>query len=350
MVSSRSAASIAPAAAVAVGVGGVLALVLVLAVGLGWFDGSSSPADPEAAAPMTATDAATVDPGDLDDAVTPDEAVAPDDAVALDEAGSDASSRADPASTAPATPSTATPTIVPSPDGEPVAVRLEVVATHPHDPTAYTQGLEVVDGLLLESTGLRGASTLRLVEPTSGEVLRSVPLADELFGEGATVVGDEVWQLTWTSGVAFLRGLDDLLPRGQAAYEGEGWGLCAEADRLVMSNGSSTLTFRDPATFEAIGSVEVRERDEPVAKLNELECVDGLVWANVFQTTRLLGIEPDSGRVVATADLAELVPAGFEGDGTNVANGVAHDPATGHFWLTGKRWPVTYEVALVPDS
>ena len=227
--------------------------------------------------------------------------------------------------------------------------RVEVVATHPHDPTAFTQGLEVVGDLLLESTGLRGESTIRLVEPTTGEVLRSRPLDPDLFGEGATVVDDEIWQLTWTSGRLLVHGLDDLEPRGQRIYGGEGWGLCAGPEHLIMSNGSSQLTIRDRTTFEIIDAVEVTDDDGPVARLNELECVGELVWANVYQTTRMVAIDPTDGRVVGSADLAGLVPPGFEGDGNNVANGIASDPATGRFWLTGKRWPVLYEVELIPE-
>ena len=224
-----------------------------------------------------------------------------------------------------------------------------MLATHPHDPSAFTQGLEVVDGLLLESTGLRGESTIRLVEPTTGEVVRSRPLDAELFGEGATVVGDEIWQLTWTSGRLLVHGLDDLEQQRQLTYGGEGWGLCAGPEHLVMSNGSSRLTIRDRATFEIVDAVEVTDPDGPVAKLNELECVGELVWANVYQTTSLVAIDPSDGRVVGSADLGDLVPPGFDGDASNVANGIAHDPATGHFWLTGKRWPTLYEVELIPE-
>ncbi len=233
---------------------------------------------------------------------------------------------------------------------EVVEYGLEVIAALPHDPDAYTQGLEVVDGLLLESTGLRGESSIRVVDPATGQPVRSSPLDADLFGEGATVVGDEIWQLTWTSETLLIHGLDDLTERRRLRYGGEGWGLCATADRLVMSDGSSALTFRDPDTFDPIGQVQVTADGQPVAKLNELECVDGIVWANVYQTTMLVAIDPADGRVVGRADVAELVPDGFVGDGTNVANGIAHDPTTGRFYLTGKRWPVLYEVELVPMS
>lgn len=225
---------------------------------------------------------------------------------------------------------------------------LKVFATHPHDTGAYTQGLEVVGDLLLESTGLRGESTIRLVEPETGEVVRSSPLDGELFGEGATIVGDEVFQLTWTSETLLIHGLDDLTERRQIPYQGLGWGLCAMDGHLVMSDGTSLLTIRDPQSFAVLDQVQVTDEGEPVTKLNELECVDGVVWANLYQTTRLVAIDPVSGRVVGRADMASLVPDGFEGDGTNVANGIAHDPETGRFYLTGKRWPVLYEVEFVP--
>ena len=237
------------------------------------------------------------------------------------------------------------------PDREAVVeYRIDVVATHPHDTGASTQGLEMVDGVLLESTGLRGASTLRLVEPTTGEPIRTVPLDDDLYGEGATVVGQRVWQLTWTSGIAIAYDLDDLTERRRVTYEGEGWGLCAMADRLVMSNGSSLLTTRDPETFEVIDRFEVTDGGAPVPKLNELECLDGVVWANLYQSTRLVAIDAEDGRVIGSADLADLVPPGFENDRSDVANGIAHDPSTGRFWLAGKRWPVLYEVELVALS
>ncbi len=227
---------------------------------------------------------------------------------------------------------------------------LQVTETLPHDPNAYTQGLEVVDGLLVESTGLRGESSIRVVDPTTGQPIRATSLDDELFGEGATVVGDEIWQLTWTSETLLIHGLDDLTERRRLRYGGEGWGLCATADRLVMSDGSSALTFRDPTTFDPVGQVQVTDDGEPLGRLNELECVDGVVWANVYQTTMLVAIDPADGRVVGRADMAELVPDGFAGDSSNVANGIAHDPTTGRFYLTGKRWPVLYEVELVPVS
>lgn len=259
----------------------------------------------------------------------------------------DSMSTAPPATEATTPDSTSRVSPPPARPGAIVDLTVQIVATHPHDPGAYTQGLEMVDGLLLESTGLRGESTIRLVEPRTGEIRRSAALDPHHFGEGATVVDDEIWQLTWQSETLLVHGLDDLVERRRVPYRGDGWGLCATPERLIMSDGSSQLTLRDRNTFAPLGTVTVTADGVPVDKLNELECVDGMVWANVFQTTRLLAIDPTDGRVVAEADLRPLVPPGLEGDGSSVANGIAHDSTTGRFWLTGKLWPLMYEVELL---
>ncbi|MGB5758417.1 MAG: glutaminyl-peptide cyclotransferase, partial [Acidimicrobiales bacterium] len=224
-----------------------------------------------------------------------------------------------------------------------------VVATVAHDPAAYTQGLEFVDGLLLESTGLVGESSIRLVDPETGDVLAVEEVPEPLFAEGATVVGDEIWQLTWQNEVLLIRSLDDLEERRRLAYRGEGWGLCATEDRLIMSDGSSRLTFRDRETFEVLGSVEVTDGGEPLQQLNELECVGDRVWANVYLTARIVSIDPDSGAVDGSLSVEALVPEGImDDDPGNVSNGIAYNRETGRFWLTGKRWPVMYEVELRP--
>jgi glutaminyl-peptide cyclotransferase len=225
-----------------------------------------------------------------------------------------------------------------------------VVATYPHDADAFTQGLEFVDGLLLESTGRYGSSSLRLVDPLTGDVIVNTAVEESLFAEGATVVGDEIWQLTWRSEQALVYSVDDLVEQRRVSYSGEGWGLCFDDDppgRLIMSDGSDRLTFRDPASFEAQGSVAVADDDGPITQLNELECVDGLVWANIWKSDRVVAIEPDTGDVVGQVDLAPLVPAGL-GDQEAVTNGVAYDAATGRYWVTGKLWPVIYEIELRP--
>ncbi|WP_413768538.1 glutaminyl-peptide cyclotransferase [Rhodococcus pyridinivorans] len=233
---------------------------------------------------------------------------------------------------------------------------VEVVATHPHDPEAFTQGLEIDEGELLEGTGRAGRSwvSAREVDLDGGTVTLAEtertrePVLDDLFGEGITVVGDEVWQLTWKDGTAVVRDRDTLLEKRRVDYDGEGWGLCAQPDRLVMSDGSAELIFRDPATFDELGRVTVHRDGRAVSKLNELECTeDGRVWANVWQTDEIVLIDPASGRVEARVDAAPLrdrLPAGADVD---VLNGIARIPGTDRFLVTGKYWPTLFEVRFV---
>jgi glutaminyl-peptide cyclotransferase len=237
--------------------------------------------------------------------------------------------------------------------GEPAAptkLEAQVLETRPHDPKAFTQGLELHDGLLYEGTGLEGQSTLRVTDPATGAVRRKAALPRDMFGEGITVVGDTIWQLTWQDGVAIKRDRATLAERDRASYDGEGWGICDDGARLVMSDGSDVLTFRDAGTFETTGTVQVRDADgEPVEYLNELECVDGEVYANVWQTDRIVRIDPGSGKVTATVDLAGLLPAD-DRSGADVLNGIAAIPGTDEFLVTGKLWPAMFRVRFVTDG
>lgn len=228
-------------------------------------------------------------------------------------------------------------------------LKLEIVATYPHDPGAFTQGLLVADGALYESIGLHGASALRRVELESGRVLAEQRLPAEIFAEGLAAVAGQLVQLTWQNGVALVWDRARFAKVKEHRYEGEGWGLCADGSRLVMSNGSDTLTFRDPATFAAVGSVEVTLAGRPVERLNELECVDGLVYANLWMEDDLVRIDPASGRVTALIDAAGLLtPA--ERAATDVLNGIAYRPEAGTFLVTGKLWPKLFEVRFVPKG
>lgn len=237
---------------------------------------------------------------------------------------------------------------VPTSAGGPATLSVEVLGTYPHDETSWTQGFELLDGQLLESTGRLGQSKLRLTDPTTGTLIDEVRVADDLYAEGVTVVDGRAIQVTWKNETLLVSDLADLDPstveERPDAYDGEGWGLCYDGTDVVMSNGSAELQFRDPATFALRRSVPVTLAGRPVVNLNELECVDGQVWANVWLTTTIVVIDPATGAVTATADVAELVPEKYRGDANAVANGIAHDPDTGTFWLTGKLWPVTYEV------
>ena len=228
----------------------------------------------------------------------------------------------------------------------PASPVIAVMGAHPHDPEAFTQGLVLHDGRFYESTGLYGASTVRVVEPATGEVISSMTLGDGYFGEGLEVVDDRVVQLTWKEETAFIWDAERLEPLGSYPYEGEGWGLCAFEDRFVMSNGSSRLTYRDLETFEVIGGVDVHLLGEPVEHLNELECVGDLVYANVWLTDGIVVIAPDSGRVVAHIDASSLRGELPSSEGINVLNGIAYDPDRGVFYLTGKLWPAIFEVRI----
>ena len=224
----------------------------------------------------------------------------------------------------------------------PGPIRVEVLGTLPHDTGAFTQGLELVDGVLYEGTGLEGESSLRRLDPATGELRQRVDLPEPLFGEGITVVGDRIWQLTWRDGVAIERDRDTLEEVRRVTYEGEGWGLCRDGGRLVMSDGSDELTFRDPASFAGTGTVAVRRDGQPVTRLNELECVAGQVWANVWQSDEVVRIDPANGQVTATVDLSVLRPADVPA--TNVLNGIAAVPGTDEFLVTGKNWPTIFRV------
>lgn len=221
----------------------------------------------------------------------------------------------------------------------------DIRVAYPHDPAAFTQGLVVYDGELYEGTGLYEKSDIRRVDLDTGAPLASVALAPEMFGEGLALVDDRLIQLTWREGVAIVWTLQ-LEEVGRFPYEGEGWGLCDDGTRLVMSDGSATLQFRDRLDFEQIGSVEVTLEGVPVELLNELECVDGLVFANVWQSTDIFVIDSADGSVTAVIDASDL----DEWSGDNSAadiNGIAYDPERGVFYVTGKLWPVLYEVVFV---
>ena len=229
---------------------------------------------------------------------------------------------------------------------------VEIIEWFPHDPDAFTQGLEMADGTMYESTGLRGRSSLRTVNPRTGEVSARVDLPEAFFGEGLTVAGDEIVQLTWQSGTALVYDRATLGLLREHRYEGEGWGLCEMGGELFMTDGSDRLARRHPQTFELLGAVTATAAgyDGRLDYLNELECVEGMVIANVWQTDRLLVIDPATGRVAAAIDaspLVEDVSLASAGQQINVLNGVALDPETATLWMTGKLWPRLYRVRVV---
>jgi len=233
--------------------------------------------------------------------------------------------------------------------GQPAGSQVpEVVRVLPHDPLASTQGLLLYGDVFYESTGQYGQTTVRQVDVLTGEVLRSIEVSPDYFGEGLAHVGNELIMLTWKENVAFVFNMVSLDFVRRIEYEGEGWGLCYDGESLFMSNGSAILHRRDPSSFEILESHEVTLDGAPVRNLNELECVGDSVYANVFQTDRILRIDKTDGRVVAEFDASTLEPVG--GRPTNaraVLNGIAHNPRSGTFYLTGKLWPSMLEVRLV---
>ena len=225
----------------------------------------------------------------------------------------------------------------------------EVIASFPHDPTAYTQGLLFYKGRLFESTGISGASSVREVVIESGNIERLRPLEPQYFGEGLARVGNRLIQLTWQRGRAFVYDLETFDPLGAHRYVTEGWGLCYDGDHLYMTDGSSTLFRRDPDSFEEEESVTVKLRGEPLIRLNELECVGEHVYANVWLTDTIVRIDKRSGRVVAEINASGLL-SDEERDALlpgEVLNGIAYNAESETFYLTGKHWPRLFEVRWV---
>ena len=220
-----------------------------------------------------------------------------------------------------------------------------IVRTYPHDPAAFTEGLVYTDGIFYEGTGLYGQSSLRRVDSETGQVLQSVDLADQYFGEGVAMVDDTLIQLTWHEHTAFTYDRHSFAATGQFTYTTEGWGLTYDGRSLIMSDGSNTLYFRDPVTFEETGRVQVFDGATPVNLLNELEFIGGEVYANVWLTDRIARIDPQTGRVSAWIDLAGLKPPQ-----TDELNGIAYDAAQDRLFVTGKMWPYLYEIELVSPA
>lgn len=222
-----------------------------------------------------------------------------------------------------------------------------VVAEHPHDPTAYTQGLVFDRGRFHESTGQKGSSRVRTLEIESGKELRVSRLPPMYFGEGLAMVGEKLIQLTWQEGVARIYERETLKPLDEVRYDGEGWGLAFDGKQLVMSDGSDTLFFRDPVTFKEVRRVRVAARGVPVRMLNELEVVEDEVWANIWKRDLIARIDPESGEVSGFVDLAGIFDRRSIPNEDAVLNGIAYDPETRRLWVTGKLWPKLFEIEVL---
>lgn len=242
--------------------------------------------------------------------------------------------------------------VPPSSEGTPT-YGYRVVNVFPHDPRAFTQGLVYHGGYLYESTGggvqltsrPSVPSSLRKVEIETGRVLQEHTLEPRFFGEGLALLDGRLYQLTWTSRVGFVYAIDDFAEVGGFAYATEGWGLTHDGAALIMSDGSAHLSWRDPATFEELRRVEVRHEGGPLRRLNELEWIDGEVWANVLDSDRVARIDPESGAVTGWVDLAGLLTSG-ERRAADVLNGIAHDAAGDRLFVTGKLWPWMFEIEI----
>jgi glutamine cyclotransferase len=222
--------------------------------------------------------------------------------------------------------------------------------TYPHDPQAFTQGLSFRDGVLYETTGLNGRSSLRRVELASGKVLQKKELASEFFGEGSALVGHEIVGLTWTSHVGFVYDLKTFALKRRFNYAGEGWGLASDASHVYMSDGTPDIRVLDPKTLEEVRRIHVTADGKPIRELNELEIVDGQIFANVWGTDVIARIDPASGSVVGWIDLGGLLPPEQRGttSADAVLNGIAYDGKRHRLFVTGKLWPKLFEIELVP--
>jgi glutaminyl-peptide cyclotransferase len=231
----------------------------------------------------------------------------------------------------------------------PASFGYRVVNEYPHDRHAFTEGLAYVDGVLYEGTGLYGESTLRRVDLQTGEVLQAVGLSKEYFGEGISVLGDRIYQLTWKTGVCLVLDRETFELQKAFTYETEGWGLTTDGERLIMSDGTNRLFIRDPETFAVLDTIDVYDGAQAISNLNELEVVDGEIWANVWQTDRIARIDPDTGQVTGWIDLTGLLSEKDRKRQVDVLNGIAYDPGTDRLFVTGKLWPKLFEIEVVPQ-
>lgn len=232
------------------------------------------------------------------------------------------------------------------------SLHYRIVAEYPHDRQGFTEGLAICNGDLVESTGLYGHSRIVIRSLHTGRLLQHRELAADDFGEGVTCVHNAVLQLTWRKGIAYVYDFA-LNPLGSFRYSGEGWGLAFDGKRLIESDGSARLRFFRPGDFAALGSIEVTDNGVPVTRLNELEWANGRIYANIWHDNRIAVIDPHSGKVTAWIDCAGLLTRFTHGPGwdkEDVLNGIAYDPDSGHFFVTGKRWPKLFEIAIEPAA
>lgn len=239
-----------------------------------------------------------------------------------------------------------TPSSTPAPEQSVRTYSFRVVATIPHDTSAFTQGLDVYKGVFIESTGQNGQSSIRRVNMRTGVVIKREPLDAQYFGEGVTVLNDTAYMLTWLNQRGFVYDPVTLRKIREFRYAGEGWGITSDGTNLIMSNGSNVLTVMDPGTASIVRSIPVSLQGSVVGQLNEIEWVEGEIWANVWQTMTILRIDPTTGAVVGIIDCTGIVPPSEQRPTMDVFNGIAYDEETKAIYVTGKNWPKVYQIEL----
>jgi len=222
----------------------------------------------------------------------------------------------------------------------------EIVDTYPHDPEAFTQGLMIYDGELYEGTGLWGSSTVRKVDLETGEVLRIQTIPDNYFGEGITIFNDKLYQLTYRAKTGFIYDMDSFQQTGDFSYPTEGWGITHNGEYLIMSDGTAVLHFLDPDSLNEVSRINVYDENGPVNRLNELEFIQGFIYANVWQTDRIAIIDSDTGKLAGWIDLTGILGAEYRGQQVDVLNGIAFDTNNNSLFVTGKWWPVLFEITI----
>ena len=237
------------------------------------------------------------------------------------------------------------------PEKPPQDIPYRIVAKYPHLPGSFTQGLVFENGYLYESTGRYCFSSLRKIRLETGEILKQFSLPSNLFGEGITIYKDRIIQLTWMSLIGFVYDKKSfrLLHSFRYPARMEGWGITTDGKHLIMSDGSNRLYFIDPDSFELKSRLEVYDNKGPVRNINELEYIEGAIYANVWQSPKIIKIDSRSGQVTATIDFTDIVPKEYRGHSDYVLNGIAYDPGKKRFFVTGKMWPHVYEVEISQD-
>ena len=222
----------------------------------------------------------------------------------------------------------------------------EVVKSWPHDCTAFTQGLVFYDGLLFESTGQYGSSTLRKIDLGAEKILKKVKVPKEYFAEGITIFQGKIFQLTWESHRGFVYDLESFERLGEFSYDGQGWGLTHDGHSLIMSDGTNRIRFLDPVSFHVERKISVYDNNLPLSELNELEYIKGEIYANIWQSNRIVRIAPDSGKILGWIDLTGLLPSKEGCEQVDVLNGIAYDEGGDRLFVTGKLWPRIFEIRL----